>query len=199
MRAHQVVEKQESGRQTRRVAMRQAQRIQACEHWREPRNAAWRPQALFFNIRLGAVDPGQSLQECIRSQLGAVHVLGRQSCQKSRHIECGQFPGILDGFAFGQLGHGIGACIGVEASADFKANGLNGPTAQGQVHFHRIAAPAGFFGASIGPLRRDLPVGAKRHFQKIQRVFRQFIILILHFVSPAARIDPLFLKSSIHA
>jgi len=46
----QAVEKQESGCQARRAAMRQAQHISSiCEHWREPRNAAWRPQAKFFN------------------------------------------------------------------------------------------------------------------------------------------------------
>jgi hypothetical protein len=33
--------------------MRQAQHISSiCEHWREPRNAAWRPQAQFFNSLL---------------------------------------------------------------------------------------------------------------------------------------------------
>jgi hypothetical protein len=51
--AWQAVEKQGSGRQARRAAIRQAQHIPGiCEHWREPRNAVWRPQTQFFNSLL---------------------------------------------------------------------------------------------------------------------------------------------------
>jgi hypothetical protein len=50
-----VFEKQESGRQARRAGIRQAQHIQICEHWRESRNAQWRPQAQFFNSLLNTM------------------------------------------------------------------------------------------------------------------------------------------------
>ncbi|MDD2318236.1 MAG: hypothetical protein PHD57_12935 [Desulfobacterales bacterium] len=67
----QGVEKQDSGRQERRAAMRQAQHIQAYVSTGETRNAEWLPQAQFFDSlprRAPAKNeehPSTDVQECI--------------------------------------------------------------------------------------------------------------------------------------